>query len=108
MLFIIINKNLNHEYNILFIQKIMTIILKFWNLNIIKFLFQREEEKLRQSMRKETKVKRARERGANSNLSSSYLEPEREDGSDDENAISLSAIKNKFNKKSASKSKLCH
>lgn len=55
-------------------------------------------------MRKETKVKRARERGANSNLSSSYLEPEREDGSDDENAISLSAIKNKFNKKSAPKS----
>jgi len=55
-------------------------------------------------MRKETKVKRARERGANSNLSSSYLEPEREDGSDDDNAISLSAIKNKFNKKSMSKS----
>lgn len=54
-------------------------------------------------MRKETKVKRARERGANSSLSSSYLEPEREDGSDDENAISLSAIKNKFNKKSVSK-----
>lgn len=59
-------------------------------------------------MRKETKVKRARERGANSNLSSSYLEPEREDGSDDENAISLSAIKNKFNKKSATKSKCPH
>lgn len=54
-------------------------------------------------MRKETKVKRARERGANSSLSSSYLEPEREDGSDDENAISLSAIKNKFNKKSSVK-----
>lgn len=64
---------------------------------------------LRQSMRKETKVKRARERGANSNLSSSYLEPEREDGSDDENAISLSAIKNKFNKKSmSSKSEFSH
>lgn len=59
-------------------------------------------------MRKETKVKRARERGANSNLSSSYLEPEREDGSDDENAISLSAIKNKFNKKSATKSNFSH
>jgi len=59
-------------------------------------------------MRKETKVKRARERGANSNLSSSYLEPEREDGSDDENAISLSAIKNKFNKKSTSKSEFYH
>lgn len=56
-------------------------------------------------MRKETKVKRTRDRGANSNLSSSYLEPEREDGSDDENAISLSAIKNKFNKKSANASK---
>lgn len=59
-------------------------------------------------MRKETKVKRARERGANSNISSSYLEPEREDGSDDENAISLSAIKNKFNKKSTSKSKFIY
>lgn len=65
-------------------------------------IVQREEEKLRQSMRKETKVKRARERGANSTLNSSYLEPEREDGSDDENAISLSAIKNKFNKKNKS------
>lgn len=59
-------------------------------------------------MRKETKVKRARERGANSSLSSSYLEPEREDGSDDENAISLSAIKNKFNKKSSAKSNISH
>lgn len=59
-------------------------------------------------MRKETKVKRARERGANSNISSSYLEPEREDGSDDENAISLSAIKNKFNKKSTAKSKFIY
>lgn len=59
-------------------------------------------------MRKETKVKRARERGANSSLSSSYLEPEREDGSDDENAISLSAIKNKFNKKSSAKGNISH
>lgn len=71
--------------------------------NSHNIVLQREEEKLRQSVRKETKVKRARERGANSSLSSSYLEPEREDGSDDENAISLSAIKNKFNKKSVSK-----
>lgn len=80
----------------------MNIDIRVLNYN---FLIQREEEKLRQSMRKETKVKRARERGANSSISSSYLEPEREDGSDDENAISLSAIKNKFNKKSAAKGK---
>jgi len=39
-----------------------------------------------------------RERGANRSLSSSYLEPDREgeDVSDDEGAISLAAIKNKY------------
>lgn len=39
-----------------------------------------------------------RERGANRGLSSSYLEPDREgeDVSDDEGAISLAAIKNKY------------
>lgn len=31
-------------------------------------------------------------------MNSSYIEPDREDGSDDDGAISLNAIKNKYNK----------
>jgi Leo1-like protein. len=57
---------------------------------------QKEEEKLRQSLRKETKTKRTREKGASSRLSAGYLEG---DDDDDEGAISLSAIKNKYNAK---------
>ncbi|CAB0013364.1 unnamed protein product, partial [Nesidiocoris tenuis] len=60
----------------------------------------KEEERLRATVRRESKVKRARERGANRPLNSSYLEPDRvENDSDDDGAISLNAIKNKYNQK---------
>lgn len=49
-------------------------------------------------MRRESKQKRVRERGAGRGLSANYLEPDREDGSEDEGAISLNAIKGKFKK----------
>ena len=61
---------------------------------------QREEEKLRASMRRESKQKRLKEKGSSRSVSSNYLEPDREDASDDENAISLSAIKNRYKKNS--------
>lgn len=48
-------------------------------------------------MRRESKQKRVRERGAGRGLSTSYLEPDQE-GSDDEGGISLSAIKSKYKK----------
>lgn len=47
-------------------------------------------------MRRESKQKRVRERGTTRGLSAAYLEPDHEDGSDDENAISLAAIKKKY------------
>jgi len=55
-----------------------------------------EEERLRMSLRKESMVKRVKERGQHSRLSSGYLEG---GDSDDEGGVSLNAIKNKFKKK---------
>lgn len=49
-------------------------------------------------MRRESKQKRVRERGANRSLTSSYLEADHDGGSDDEGAISLAAIKSKHKK----------
>jgi hypothetical protein len=45
-----------------------------------------------------------RERGAGRSLSAGYLEPDNreEDGSEDEGAISLAAIKNKYKNRTAS------
>lgn len=61
---------------------------------------QKEEERLRASVRRESKQKRVRERTATGrSMSGSYLEPDRDgyDDSEDEGAgISLSAIKNKY------------
>lgn len=64
-------------------------------------MIKKEEEKLRATLRRESKAKRVRERGANRQLNSSYIEPDREEGSDDDGAISLNAIKNKYNKSNA-------
>lgn len=52
---------------------------------------------MRASLKRESKQKRARERGAGRGLSTSYLEPD-QDGSEDEGGISLSAIKSKYKK----------
>merc|ERR1739844_38438 len=57
-----------------------------------------EEERLRSDLRKESMVKRVKERGQHSRLSSGYLEG---GDSDDEGGVSLAAIKNKYKKKKA-------
>lgn len=50
-------------------------------------------------MRRESKQKRIRERTATGRgMSGSYLEPDRYEDSEDEGAISLTAIKNKYKK----------
>nr|CAD7198435.1 unnamed protein product [Timema douglasi] len=66
----------------------------------------KEEERLRASMRRESKQKRVKERGASRGLSAGYLEPDHrdEEGSEDEGAISLAAIKNKYKKGGPAKS----
>lgn len=53
----------------------------------------KEEDKLRASLRRENKARRVRERVNVRGPTASYLEPDMED---DEGAISLSAIKNKY------------
>lgn len=55
---------------------------------------QKEEERLRASIRRESQQRRIRERAHQRGLNAPYLEDE--DGYDDDNAISLSAIKNKY------------
>merc|ERR1712172_144267 len=57
-----------------------------------------EEERLRSDLRKESMVKRTKERGQHSRLSSGYLEG---GDSDDEGGVSIAAIKNKYKKKKA-------
>ncbi|PSN33955.1 Another transcription unit protein, partial [Blattella germanica] len=66
-------------------------------------MIKKEEERLRASLRRESKQKRVRERGAGRGLSAGYLEPDNreEEGSEDEGAISLAAIKSKYKNKSA-------
>jgi hypothetical protein len=65
----------------------------------LTFCFQKEEERLRASVRRESKQKRIRERTATGRgMSGGYLEPDREgyEDSEDEGGISLTAIKNKY------------
>ncbi|CAN7981325.1 unnamed protein product [Ixodes pacificus] len=54
-------------------------------------MIKREEDRLRASIRRESKQRRIREKAHSRGLSSSYLEPDEDDA-----AISLSAIKNKY------------
>ncbi len=54
-----------------------------------------EEERLRADMRRDSKIKRTKERALHNRLSSGYLEGA---DSDNEEGISLSAIKNKYKK----------
>ena len=60
-----------------------------------------EEERLRSDLRRDSKVKRVKERAGNSRLSSGYLEGG--DSDDGEGAISLAAIKNKYKKNKGSR-----
>lgn len=58
---------------------------------------QKEEERLRASIRRESQQRRMRERQHQRGLSSSYLEPDRYDEEEEgEEAISLAAIKSKY------------
>lgn len=60
-------------------------------------MMKQEEDRLRASLRRESKQRRVRERvtGRGGGLSASYLEGDIDDD-DDENVISLSAIKNRY------------
>jgi len=51
---------------------------------------------LRASIRRESQQRRLRERAHHRGLSTNYLEGDYEEEDEDENAISLSAIKNKY------------
>lgn len=57
---------------------------------------QKEEERLRASIRRESQQRRMREKQHQRGLSSSYLEPDRYDDEEGEEAISLAAIKSKY------------
>jgi len=55
-----------------------------------------EESKLRESIRKDVKVKRTKEKGATKGLSGTYLEDGDDDDSEDDATISIAKIKNKY------------
>lgn len=58
---------------------------------------QKEEERLRASIRRESQQRRMREKQHQRGLSASYLEPDRYDEEEEgEEAISLAAIKNRY------------
>ena len=57
---------------------------------------QKEEERLRASIRRESQQRRMKERAHARGLSSSYLEGYDEDDEDDENTISIAALKKKY------------
>jgi RNA polymerase-associated protein LEO1 len=65
---------------------------------------QKEEEKLRMAMRVQSKPKKQSGGGRGSNRAAANYgnDPYHDEGSDDENAISLAAIKNKYKKAAAS------
>ena len=58
---------------------------------------QKEEERLRASIRRESQQRRMREKQHQRGLSASYLEPDRYDEEEEgEESISLAAIKNRY------------
>ncbi|RWS13611.1 RNA polymerase-associated protein LEO1-like protein [Dinothrombium tinctorium] len=61
-------------------------------------MIKKEEDRLKASIRRENKMRRIRERANVRGPTASYLEPDQYDDEDDEGAISLSAIKNKYKK----------
>lgn len=64
-------------------------------------MIKREEDKLRASVKRESKRRRVRERVGSRGLSSAYLD---DDLSDDDNGISIRAIKDKYKKGGYNKS----
>ncbi|GFV61660.1 RNA polymerase-associated protein LEO1 [Trichonephila clavipes] len=67
-------------------------------------MIKQEEDRLKASIRRESKQRRLKEKPLSRGLSSSYLEPDHYD-EDDDGAISLAAIKNKYKKGGAGTSK---
>lgn len=63
----------------------------------VNWLLQQEEDKLKASIRRESKQRRIKEKSHSRGIGSSYLESDRYE-EDDDGAISLSAIKNKYKK----------
>lgn len=75
-------------------EPLYTLHLDATNLYQNLTLFQREEERLRASIRRENQQRRVREKSHSRGLSASYLEPDGGDYDDDEEAgISITAIK---------------
>lgn len=67
------------------------------SLHAAAFPGQKEEERLRASIRRESQQRRMREKQHQRGLSANYLEPDRYDEEDEgEEAISLAAIKNRY------------
>lgn len=67
------------------------------SLYIASFFGQKEEERLRASIRRESQQRRMREKQHQRGLSANYLEPDRYDEEDEgDDAISLAAIKNRY------------
>lgn len=79
-------------------------LYRLLNMNLVQFVtytdlcFQKEEEKLRAQLRRESQQRRMRERSNARGLSASYLEPDRFE--DDEEALeqSLLAMKRQYKK----------
>ncbi|GIY82158.1 RNA polymerase-associated protein LEO1, partial [Caerostris extrusa] len=67
-------------------------------------MIKQEEDKLRASIRRESKQRRIKDKPHSRGISSSYLERDQYD-EDEDGAISLSAIKNKYKKGAAASSK---
>lgn len=64
---------------------------------MLLLLWQKEEERLRASIRRESQQRRMREKQHQRGLSAGYLEPDRyEEDEEGEESISLSAIKSKY------------
>ena len=63
-------------------------------------MLQKEEERLRASIRRESQQRRVREKAHQRGLNANYLvgEGEEEDDEDDENSFSISALKDKYKK----------
>lgn len=69
----------------------------FLKFSILFASLQKEEERLRASIRRESQQRRMREKQHQRGLSASYLEPDRYDEEEEgEESISLAAIKNRY------------
>jgi len=66
---------------------------------------QKEDERLRASIRRESQQRRMRERANQRGMSTSYLEGNYDN--DDDNAVSISAIKKRYKQDTAKRTRSC-